>query len=129
MTAEYQLLLWSVILGLVLAAIAATGAIMVRGLPWALGPRDEVMPPLPKIPGRLDRAFYNFMETFPLFAALVLAAGAMGVHNSLTVWGATLYFWARVIHLPLYAAGIPVVRTLVWSVSMVGIVMIACALF
>ena len=129
MTGEYQMLLWSVILGLVQVAIAATGAILVRGMPWGFSPRDEVMPPLPKVPGRLDRALYNFLETFPFFAALVLLGGAMGVHTALTALGAMIYFWARVAYLPVYASGIPVLRTGIWTVSLVGILMLAIPLF
>jgi len=39
-----------------------------------------------------------------------------------------LYFWARLIYLPLYAAGVPYVRSLVWLVSLLGIVMLLWAL-
>jgi uncharacterized MAPEG superfamily protein len=34
-----------------------------------------------------------------------------------------------VLYLPIYAAGIPVVRTLVWSVAALGIAMVLLALF
>ena len=128
MTPEYQMLLWSVILGLAQLLIATTGAVMARGLPWAFGPRDKPMPPLEGIKGRLDRACSNFIETFPIFAALVLAAGALGVHSNLTVWGAMLYFWARLAYVPVYAAGIPVLRTAIWTVSLVGMALFVVAL-
>jgi uncharacterized MAPEG superfamily protein len=29
-----------------------------------------------------------------------------------------------VVYLPLYAAGIPIVRTIVWTISMVGLAMV-----
>ena len=35
-----------------------------------------------------------------------------------------LYFWARLVYVPLYAAGIPYVRSLVWVVSLLGIVLL-----
>ena len=124
MTTELQMLAYSVILGLVQVAIAVSAAIMVRGLPWALGPRDKPMPALEGVPGRLDRAFVNFVHTFPLFAAVVLAGALAGVHNNLTAWGAMLYVGARVVYVFVYAAGLPVVRTLVWTASVVGIVML-----
>ena len=38
------------------------------------GPRDAPVKPLGPLAGRLDRAFKNLMETFPLFAAAVLLA-------------------------------------------------------
>jgi len=124
MTIEFKMLAWSVVLGLVQVAIAASAAILERGLPWAFGPRDQPMPPLPAVKGRLDRACRNFVETFPLFAAVVLAGGALGVHSPMTAWGAMLYFWARMVYVPLYAIGVPVLRTLVWGVSIAGIVML-----
>ncbi|HLW74082.1 MAG TPA: MAPEG family protein [Gammaproteobacteria bacterium] len=128
MTSEYQMLVWSVILGLVQLVIAVVAAIKVRGLAWAFSPRDKVMPPLEGMAGRIDRAFSNFLETFPLFAALVLTAGALGVHGPMTQWGTMLYFWARVVYVPIYVLGLPVVRTGVWTVSAVGMVMLVLAL-
>jgi len=46
----------------------------------------------------------------------------------LTALAVQLYFWARLIYLPLYAAGVPYVRSLVWLVSLLGIVMLLWAL-
>ena len=78
--------------------------------------------------GRLERALRNFLETFPLFAAVVLAAQVTDTHNALTWLGAQLYFWARVGYVPLYAAGVPVVRSLVWNVATIGILLFVAAL-
>ena len=50
------------------------------------------------------------------------------VRNGLTWWGAQLYFWGRVAYLPLYVLGVPLVRSLVWNVATVGIVLILLAL-
>jgi len=124
MTTEYQMLLWTVVLGLAQLVIHVLAAIKVRGLGWALGPRDAAMPRLEGVGGRLDRAFYNLLETFPFFAAVVLVAGTMDVHSALTVWGAQLFFWARVVYIPVYAVGLPVLRTGIWGLSVVGIVLI-----
>jgi len=57
-------------------------------------------------------ALHNFIESFALFAAAVLAAHAAGRHNALTHWGVQLYFWGRVAYLPLYAYGVPKVRSM-----------------
>jgi uncharacterized MAPEG superfamily protein len=127
MTTELSMLMWSVVLGLVQLAIAATCSVAQRGLGWAASPRDEVKPPLTGIGGRLDRARANFLETFPLFLAVVVAAHLLQRHDATTVLGAQLYFWARLAHLPIYAAGIPYLRTLIWTVSIVGIVMVLVA--
>ncbi|OOG60987.1 hypothetical protein B0E47_00820 [Rhodanobacter sp. B05] len=128
MTTELCMLLWSVVLGLVQVALAATCSVGQRGLGWAASPRDEVKPPLNGIGGRLDRARANFLETFPLFAAAVLAAQLLQHHDATTVLGAQLYFWARLAYVPVYAAGIPYLRTLIWAASIVGIVLVLVAL-
>jgi len=129
MTTEFQALGLSVILGLVQVLLAACFAINERGLAWAFSMREESMPPLKGLAGRIDRAFYNFMETFPLFAALILVCNSMGVHNSLTLWGAGLYFWARLAYLPVYMAGIKMLRTIIWFVSVAGMVLLVLAIF
>lgn len=129
MTIELHMLMWSVVLGLLLIMVAALCTVGQRGLAWAASPRDEVKPPLAGIGGRLDRARANFLETFPLFLAVVVAAHLLQRHDSATMLGAQLYFWARVAHVPVYAAGIPYLRTLIWAASIVGIVMLLGALF
>ena len=129
MTIELKLLAFSVGLGFVHIVLASHAASLQRGYRWSASARDEPLEPLRGVAGRLDRALRNFLETFPLFAAVVLAADASGRHNALTEWGAQLYFWGRVAYLPLYAAGIPLVRSLVWDVAAVGILLFLVALF
>jgi len=67
-----------------------------------------------------ERALRNFMETFPLFAAGVLVASVIERHSWMTVWGARLYFWGRLAYVPLYATGVPLVRSMIWSVAAIG---------
>lgn len=129
MTTELCLLTASVALGLLQIALAATGSVVQRGLRWAASARDGEAKLLTGVAGRLDRARGNFLETFPLFAVAVLLALALQRHNGMIVLGAQLYFWARVAYVPAYAAGIPYLRTLIWAVSIVGIVLVLAALF
>ncbi|TAL83257.1 MAG: hypothetical protein EPN74_14790 [Rhodanobacter sp.] len=129
MSTELCMLVWSVALGLVQIALAASGSVVQRGLGWAASSRDGEARPLTGIAARLDRARGNFLETFPLFAVAVLAAFALNRHTGMTVLGAQLYFWARLAYLPVYAAGIPYLRTLIWAISLIGIVMLVAALF
>jgi uncharacterized MAPEG superfamily protein len=128
MTIELTMLALAVVLGLVQIAIAAQAKNRQNGLQWTAGPRDEPRPPLTGVSGRLDRALSNFLETFPLFAAAVLIARAAGRHDWMTIWGAQLYFWARVAYVPLYAFGITLVRTLAWTVATLGIILILLSL-
>ena len=116
------------VLGLVQIIAASHAASLQRGYRWTASPRDEPTPPLRGVAGRLDRALRNYLETFPLFAAVVLVAHVSETHNALTEWGSRLYLWGRVAYAPLYAAGVPLVRSLAWNVATVGIVLFAIAL-
>ena len=128
MTVELRMLTLSVVLGIVQIIAASYAANLQRGYRWTVSPRDEKVEPLRGVAGRLDRALRNFVETFPLFAAVVLAAHVMDTHNALTEWGAWLYFWGRVAYMLLYAAGVPLIRSLVWNVATIGIALIVGAL-
>ena len=95
-----------------------------------VGPRDAQAEPLRGVAGGLDRALRKVGETFPLFAASVLVACATGTHDALTEWGVRLYFWGRVAYVLLYAAGVPLIRSLVWNAATIGIALgIAALLF
>lgn len=124
MTPELWLLAVSVLLGFVHIILQAHSMNLQRGMRWNAGPRDEPVPPLTGVAGRLARALRNFLETFPLFAAGVLIAHVANVHNGLTLWGAWLYVAGRVAYIPLYAFGVTYVRSLAWNVAAVGIVLI-----
>ena len=93
------------------------------GRDWNMGARDEKMPPLNPLAGRLLRAQANLYETLPLFIAALLGAAYLDRLGWKTEVGASLYFIGRLVYLPLYAAGIPKVRTLIWSASLVGLAM------
>ena len=125
---ELRLLGCAVSVGIVQLMWAAAVARSQQGLKWAAGPRDEPKP-LAGVAARLDRAFRNFMETFPLFAAAVLAAYLAAKLSPLTLWGCGLYVGGRAIYPALYAAGVPGVRSLVWGVATLGLVMVVVALF
>ncbi|MGU3496630.1 MAPEG family protein [Xanthobacteraceae bacterium A53D] len=124
MTHELALLVATIALYLFQLLLAANLATKERGVAWNTGPRDGQQAPLGPLAGRMDRAFKNLMETFPLFAAAVLIAHGLSVHNAFTVGGAHLYFWGRVLYVPLYAAGLPYVRSGVWVMSTLGILVI-----
>ena len=127
MTTELALLAWSVVLGLVHAVATGQFTTIQHGLSYGLSPRDEKKP-LTGVGARVERAFSNYMQTFPFFVAAVLVAHVAGRHSWLTVTGAQLYFWARLVYVPLYAAGIPIARTVAFGVALLGIVLILIAL-
>src|SRR5262245_44576875 len=128
MTLELTMLALSVVLGLVHIVLASHAASLQRGYLWTASSRDMPVAALTGVAGRLERALRNYIETFPLFAAAVLMAHLAGRHGWMTEWGALLYFWARVAYLCLYAAGIFLVRSLVWNVATLGIVLLLLSL-
>jgi uncharacterized MAPEG superfamily protein len=115
--------------GFVQLVAAAQAANFQYGLKWAASPRDVEMPPLKPIPGRINRNFRNYMETFPFFVAAVVCAELAGVHNGLTYWGTIAYLGGRVGYTALYIFGVPLVRSLFWNIAAFGMLAVLAAPF
>lgn len=124
MTTELSVLAWGCILGLAHIFIAVRLKTRQYGTKWNIGARDEELPPPNPIVGRLARAQANFFETFPIIAAAILIVTAADLESAWTAAGALLWLGARAVYLPLYAAGVPVVRTVVFLASIVGIALV-----
>lgn len=122
MSTEITVLAWSVVLLLVQIALQA-GSSADLGPAYLFSPRDEPREPGSMVSRRLKRALDNLLETYPAFVALALALAVTGKAGGIAATGAWLYLAARVAFVLLYAAGIPVIRTLVWVISIVGLVM------
>ena len=118
------LLALTILLGLFHVLLAGALVTASRGGRWNAGNRDGTPPPVGVHAGRAERASRNFLETFPFFAAALVCAIAIDRTGDRTVLGAQLYFWARLAYLPIYVIGIPYVRSLVWAVSLAGLLMI-----
>ena len=124
MTTELTYLAWALVLAVVQIFLPAVARTRQYGTRWNAGARDEAVAPPNPIAGRLGRAQANLYETLPLFAiAVLIAAVAHRDGSALTLWGARIYVLGRVAYLPLYAFGVPYVRSLVWNVSLVGLLM------
>lgn len=123
MTTDLTLLVWSVAITIVQMLIAAAGANQQVGLPMLAGNR-EGLPEMVGWSGRARRAHLNMLESLVLFAALVLVAHVAGRANTTTALGAHLFFWARLAYAVIYLAGIPWLRTGVWFVSVIGLLLI-----
>ena len=94
------------------------------GAKWNMGARDETQPPLDPLPARLSRAQANFLETFPIAIIALLGVVIAGRTSASTALGGWIWLGASVVYLPLYAAGVPIIRTLTWTVSIVGLAMV-----
>jgi uncharacterized MAPEG superfamily protein len=127
MQIELYVLCLAVVLGFVHIVLASHSASLQRGYRWTAGARDESLPPLTGVAGRLARAATNYLETFPYFIALLFAVHATDAYGELSKWGALLYIFARLAYLPLYAFGVFLVRSLVWNVATLGLAMLMAA--
>ena len=128
MTPELTYLLWATILLIVHIIAQATFSDLSKGIGWALGPQDENRFQN-AFAGRIQRALRNYLETLPAFVALALMLTITETANATSAFGAALWFWARVVFIPAYASGIPVIRSVVWFASIFGLVMMILPFF
>ena len=130
--------LWLVAYAVVLTWVMVFGAALVRVKAWtptgmkiAFGNRHDVPAVQTPFAARADRAAKNMIENLPLFIGLVAVAHLSGRATAMrdrVELGAHLFFWARVAYWPIYLAGVPYLRTLVWYVSIGGLALIFTAL-
>lgn len=114
----------AVVVGIVQIVASSHATSLQRGYRWSASARDAELPALTGVAGRLERALRNYLETFPLFLAAVWIATSTGHCETTTEIGCCMYLLARVAYVMLYAFGVPLVRSLVWNVATIGIVII-----
>lgn len=129
MTTDLWMLAAGALLYFLQILAAAVPSILMRGMGWAAGPRDGTPEPVPAWVDRLDRAQKNMQENLITFAIVVLVVHVSGQANATSANGAMLWLGCRVLHPLLYVAGIPHLRTASWAVSLIGLAMVASALF
>jgi uncharacterized MAPEG superfamily protein len=110
---------------LLMAHILLHSSITTRelGRAWNAGARDENKKPKSIMAGRAARASANFRETYPAFIVLVLGLAIGGDAFNLGFIGAIVWFVARIVYIPLYLRGIPYIRSVVWLIAMLGLLM------
>ena len=128
MTTDLWMLFGACVLGLVHLATASFTFKAQVGNAYTVGARDEDIKPT-GMAGRLTRAQWNFLETFPLFAALVLMVHVTGEADFWSALGTQIYLAGRIAFLPLYAWGVPWLRTFTWNIATAGLVIVAVDLF
>jgi uncharacterized MAPEG superfamily protein len=129
MMTDVTVLVWSAVLlwlMLVTASALRTQGLAPGGIGRAMGNRDDLAPPTP-LAGRADRAAKNMLENLVIFTALVAAAHVAGKANAQVQLGANIFFWARAAYWPAYLAGSGL-RSVVWTISIIGLAMIAAAM-
>src|SRR6188472_2628965 len=119
MKTELQSLVWVTILTAVMWIPYVLDRVAVLGL------RDTVgypLEPKPQSPWarRMKAAHDNAVENLVVFAALVLVANTLGISNGVTALAASLYFWARFVHVIAYTFALPWIRTLAFVAGFVA---------
>ena len=124
MTLEIRILALSALLIVIHVFVAIRFKTAQYGRSWNIGARDEALPPANAMTGRTKRAQANFQETFPIAIVALLGVVLAGKTSPTSALGGWIWLGARVVYLPLYMAGIRVVRTIVWAISIVGLAMV-----
>lgn len=91
---------------------------MVHGM----GARDDAAE-MSMVGGRLKRASENLKESLPIFLTLALLAEMKGVSGGLAEMGALIFVVARFVYIPAYVINIGPIRSIVWTVAIVGLVL------
>jgi uncharacterized MAPEG superfamily protein len=124
MPVEIRIAAFGAVLLVVQIIVATQAKNMQYGARWNIGARDEPAPPPSPMTGRLIRAQANFLETFPIAIVALLGVVLAGKTSGSTALGGWIWLGARIVYVPLYAAGVPVVRTICWAVGIVGLAMV-----
>lgn len=127
---EIWILGWSVVLLIVHILVQALSLDLSGdfSIKYLLSSRDEGHVPKSVVAGRLKRSLSNMLETYPAFIALALALAVTGKTGELGAVGAATWILARLVYAVLYVAGVPILRTIVWFVSIGGLVLMVVRL-
>ena len=101
----------------------------VRGLTGAMANPSRGDKPHAPWATRLMFAHDNAVENLVIFAPLVLILNAIDYSSKATVAACMVYFWARVAHIIVYALGLPIFRTLAFTIGFIAQVVLVLAIF
>ena len=71
---------------------------------------------------RANRSLNNLFETLPIFIGLVLLSIINDVDNSLL---AMIWLLARIIYVPVYIVGINYLRTGIWAIALICLIIMS----
>lgn len=129
MTRELFWLTLTVVLSGVLWVPYILNRIQVRGLTGSMANPSRADAPQAEWANRLMFAHDNAIENLIIFAPLVLILNAIDYSTKWTVLACAVYFWSRLAHLIVYALGVPVLRTLAFTVGFIAQAVLALAIF
>src|SRR6202042_669504 len=129
MTRELFWLTWTVILTGLMWVPYILNRCQVRGLGGAMANPSRGDKPHAEWANRLMFAHDHAVENLVLVAPLVLILAELDYSSKWTVYASVVYFWARVAHLIVYTLGLPIFRTLAFTVGFLAQVVLALAIF
>ncbi len=129
MTRELMWLTLTIILTGVMWIPYVLDRIMTRGLMGAMANPSRNDPPQSAWAQRLYFAHTNAVENLIVFAPLVIILDSQGIATEGTAIACAVYFWARLAHAIVYVAGIPVLRTLAFTVGFLAQAALVLAVF
>jgi uncharacterized MAPEG superfamily protein len=113
----------SVVLWLVHVLVQATVGNVELPFGYLFTSRDKPAAARSLLFGRATRALANYVENLTPFVAVALALIFTQRTGGAGAIGATIWILARIVYLPIYVFGIIYIRTLVWGISIIGLVM------
>jgi len=129
MTREIFWLTLTVILTGLLWVPYMVDRIRVRGMIGAMDNPNPKAKPQAAWAQRLYFANTNAVDNLVLFAPLVLILDSRNISTTVTATACAVYFWARLVHAIVYAAGIPVLRTLAFLVGWIACAVLVLSIF
>lgn len=88
------------------------------GMNWLISNRDvSDKPPLSGAAARAERAHANYKENFPAFVAVILILAYSGHYTMGTAVASAVFVVARILYIPAYVGGIPLLRTSLWTLA------------
>lgn len=104
---------------LIFIALAVQGAYasMTAGMAYGFSNRVDAQPGKGPFGHRIDKTLGNLKEGGILYLPLALLVVSLDISNGWTWWAALVTIMSRLIYVPIFYLGIPVVRTFVWGPS------------
>jgi len=78
---------------------------------------------------RLMNAHINQVENLVVFGILVLVLDALAISTPATVLACAVFFWSRLAYVVIYTIGVPVLRTLAFTVGFLAEAALVLAIF
>ena len=122
LSSELTILLWAVALTFIQLIISILGATQQLGLSALAGNRENMVPTSGWV-GRAQNPC-KYAGKLGAFRNTRDRGKVIGVSNDLTILGSRLFIWGRLAYAVIYILGIPWLRTAVFLISILGMILI-----